>query len=56
MQSLSMSLNILSDPTLLLLLNAVQSNRKSVLEHLDLSNNLIACGRDARECMDKYVV
>ena len=38
----------------MLLLNAASSNRRSILEHLDLSNNLIACGRSARCCMDAY--
>jgi len=54
LKSIYLSLNILTDGGFLDILQAVHRNKKSCVEHLDVSNNLIALGRDARMVLDKW--
>jgi len=54
LKSIYLSLNILTDFGFLEILKSLQRNKKSNVEHIDVSNNLIALGRDARQFLDKW--
>jgi hypothetical protein len=54
LRRLSLSMNILTDASLVALLEAVTSNpdRPSRLEHIELGYNLVACGRQATDVIE----
>lgn len=54
LKSMYLSLNILTDYGFLDIMHALQRNRKTSIEHIDVSNNLIAVGRDVRTFLDKW--
>ncbi len=54
LKSISLSLNILTDLGFLQLMNTIQKNKKTCIEHIDVSNNLIALGQDVRTLLDHW--
>ena len=55
LRSVTLSLNILTDSGFLLIMQAINQNQHSVVENLDVSNNLIALMGGTRRYLDAYV-